>query len=132
MNNKKLRDLEEDFKLSVKLKVVRKLSPEECQVLIDFINNPKHETVEPVTDFERFKGEGWISVEDRLPEVGEEVNVLTTKRKVTSLSRFIPYEGSEEYYWDNRYPGKGNTHLSRAVVKWQPLPKPPEINDDKE
>lgn len=63
----------------------------------------------------------WISVEDRLPEYGEEANVLTKDGRVTSLARFKRYEEAETYYWDNNY-GQGNVHLPEAITHWQPLP----------
>lgn len=66
----------------------------------------------------------WIPVEERLPELGQEVNVLTNKGVVTSLARFIRYEGSPTYYWDNNY-GQGNTHLAEAITHWKPLPESP-------
>lgn len=70
----------------------------------------------------------WISVEDALPELGAEVLVYCPRkecRKVTALARFIRYEGSQDFYWDNDYPGKGNMHLAESVTHWMPLPPPP-------
>lgn len=69
----------------------------------------------------------WIKVEDRLPEIGTEVNVFCPEKefnKVTSLCRLKKYEGSSDYYWDNNY-GTSNLHLKEAVTHWQPLPEPP-------
>ena len=70
---------------------------------------------------------GWVSVEDRLPEIGEEVIVYvpnSNRNKVTSLAMYIRYEGATEFHWDNQY-GGSNIHLQNAVTHWQPLPKPP-------
>jgi len=72
----------------------------------------------------------WISVKDRLPEIGEEVlcycphKIEAGRNPVTALVRLIPYEGAREYYWDNYY-GGNNTHVMKAVTHWQPLPPPP-------
>jgi hypothetical protein len=74
------------------------------------------------------EGEGWVSVEDRLPELGEEVNVnVSTPNKsyVTSLCRRIRFEGATDYYWDNAY-GSSNLHLKQCVTHWQPLPAAPQ------
>lgn len=73
----------------------------------------------------------WIDVKDALPPIGEEVIVFCPfkieqeRNPITALARFIPYEGSDEYYWDNCYPGKGNTHLAVGITKWQPMPDKP-------
>lgn len=72
----------------------------------------------------------WISVKDRLPEIGQEVNVIVIGNRVTSLARKIRYEGDKEYSWDNSYPGSGNWHAKEAVTHWQPLPEPPVENLD--
>lgn len=67
------------------------------------------------------KASKWISVEERLPEIGVEVNVVTEDKRVTSLCRLCRYEGDEKYYWDNAYGGK-NWHDQFVVKYWQPLP----------
>lgn len=69
---------------------------------------------------------GWISVEERLPEIGEEVNVYCPQcgKKITSLARFIRYEGAKGFYWDNSY-GGSNIHIQDTVTHWRPLPEPP-------
>lgn len=68
----------------------------------------------------------WISVESKLPEIGELVNVYTpdtSYRKVKSLMRLIRYEGATNFYWDNRT--GTDTHIQEAVTHWQPLPPLP-------
>lgn len=70
---------------------------------------------------------GWISVDDRLPDIGEEVMVYCPhkeRRKVTALCRLIRYEGAEEYYWDNAY-GGSNVHVQKSVTHWMPLADSP-------
>lgn len=66
----------------------------------------------------------WISVKDRLPDIGTEVNVYTSDGRVTSLCRLCRYEEDTTFYWDNAYGGK-NWHDQFVVTHWQPLPKPP-------
>ena len=68
----------------------------------------------------------WISIKDKLPEVGTEVIVFTPhNNKVTSLARYIRHEGANTYFWDNHYPGSGNCHIQESVTHWMPLPEPP-------
>jgi hypothetical protein len=70
----------------------------------------------------------WISVEDALPAIGVEVLVYrprSERGKVTALARFISYEGSRNFYWDNAYPGKGNMHIEQAITHWRPMPTGP-------
>lgn len=68
----------------------------------------------------------WISVKDRLPEIGQEVIVYcpSCKRKVTALCRLIRYEEAVNFYWDNSY-GGSNIHVQDAVTHWMPLPEAP-------
>jgi len=79
--------------------------------------------------------EEWVSVKDALPPCGMEVLVYMpdkdeptpgyTYHRVTALARKIPFEGSAEYYWDNRYPGIENYHLSMCISHWRRLPVGP-------
>lgn len=70
----------------------------------------------------------WISVEDSLPEIGEEVLVYCPykidkgKNPVTALARYVKHEGAIDYYWDNKY-GGANTHLSDGITHWMKLPR---------
>lgn len=81
----------------------------------------------------------WISVDERLPEIGEEVIVYRPnkgRRKVTALVRLCTewYNDGKVmrgWIWDNAYPPNGNTNLASlngewVVTYWMPLPKPPE------
>lgn len=73
----------------------------------------------------------WISVNDRLPPIGEEVQVyIPSKNRITALALFIRYEGvvpkvgnknEVSWWWDNVYPGSGNMHLANSVSHWAPL-----------
>lgn len=73
----------------------------------------------------------WISIKDKLPEIGEEVIVYCPKcisRKVTALMRLIRYEGATEYFWDNSY-GGSNVHVMHSVTHWMPLPESPKESE---
>lgn len=77
--------------------------------------------------------DNWIRVEERLPEIGEEVIVYcpgSERKPVTALSRLIRYEGATNFYWDNYY-GGSFTHIQEAVTHWQPLPNAPITNNQK-
>lgn len=74
----------------------------------------------------------WISVKDRLPEIGTEVIAWSPKSytglgqgRVTALCRLIRYEEATEFYWANHYPGNSNIHTQEAITHWMPLPEPP-------
>ena len=64
---------------------------------------------------------GWISVEDRLPEVGERVLITClsaiSKGQVVNITR---YEGAN---WRDGY--NGIKVLSSHVTHWMPLPELP-------
>jgi len=67
----------------------------------------------------------WIKVSDRLPQLGEEVNVyIPSHHAVRSLSRGIRWEGDSEYFWRNAY-GGDNYHAMEMITHWRPLPEPP-------
>lgn len=77
------------------------------------------------------RDEGWISVEDRLPDVDEPVILLLGDGSVTSGNREFHYEyansehtNSENYY--DAYEGI----FTDDVTYWQPLPPPP-VKDEK-
>ena len=58
--------------------------------------------------------DGWISVEDRLPESGKYIEFLIFTEYGVSVSY---WKGS---FWDCEYPVKNS-----IVTHWQPLPSPP-------
>jgi len=79
-------------------------------------------------EMEKLK-ETWISVKDALPPPGLEVIVRKHEKEhrknITALARYIRYEGCDEdtdYWWDNKYPGNGNTHTPNGVTHWRPMP----------
>ncbi len=60
---------------------------------------------------------GWISVKDRLPQVGEKV--LTLSKFGHIFDRALQeFSGSCRFYPDGLKPGRDVTH-------WMPLPEPP-------
>ena len=61
----------------------------------------------------------WISVKERLPEVGERVLTLDRRGNIRNR-RLRTYLNGDNYFApDGLEPGKHITH-------WMPLPKPPE------
>lgn len=64
---------------------------------------------------------GWISVEDRLPNELDYVDVLiNAKRRVVD----VDYCGSDGWwYWK---PGVGWKEIKNNITHWMPLPEPPE------
>lgn len=81
---------------------------------------------QPVQHVEEKDKDGWVRVEDGLPEMGQEVIVYCPKssKKVTALCRFNRYEEDVKFYWDNFY-GGSFTHIQEAVTHWMKLPPPP-------
>lgn len=83
------------------------------------------------------KQDGWVSVKDRLPEIGTEVQVYVpskldfSRNPVTALTRLICYEEALDYYWNNNY-GGSNIHVQDAVTHWRPLSSPPTALGQKE
>lgn len=60
---------------------------------------------------------GWISVEDRLPNTGQKVIVWEANKKKIDVNEFAgKYEG---WYYRND-----------NITHWQPLPEPPERSDE--
>ena len=64
-----------------------------------------------------FQESGWVSVEDRLPEVNKPV--LTYGRKGSIGIGFVSSNSKEWVYFHPRYGG------DKSPVHWMPLPEPP-------
>ncbi len=69
----------------------------------------------------------WISVNDRLPEIGTNKqyphcsdNVIATSGKSVFLA----------YYEDGEWCNTKTDFPTNVVTHWQPLPKPPKINSN--
>lgn len=70
--------------------------------------------------------DGWISVEDRLPKVGETV-LFTGKNSYGN--RFITQRGWFDGDFWRRNDGD-KVYPSTPVTHWMPLPEPPKENED--
>jgi hypothetical protein len=71
----------------------------------------------------------WISVEDRLPEVGVDVLVFPIKMHldddpVYTGHRVKNHAGYFNYIW------AGSIYLIRGVTHWMPLPEPPKARGE--
>jgi len=72
------------------------------------------------------KGE-WVSVEDRLPEVGSERYLILCKGGNRRLSYYWWNDGQRDVSDWQRVEGRGSvTDYGYEVTHWQPLPPPPE------
>jgi len=66
----------------------------------------------------------WISVEDRLPEIGMPVQIITSYGK--QVTAYINDESKPTYGWvDWMRP----IHTYGSVTHWRSLPSPPENKD---
>jgi hypothetical protein len=63
---------------------------------------------------------GWISVEDRLPRLGQRVMAFCRAGILT----FLRYDGEVWFEMSSR-----NEYLLSFVTHWQPLPEPPKEED---
>lgn len=61
----------------------------------------------------------WISVKDRLPEIGKKVLAYRPSMYYEFIQTI--YHGSE--MWENGYDIKGDM----VITHWMPLPEPPEV-----
>lgn len=66
---------------------------------------------------------GWISVEDRLPEVGKVVLAFGTRSATTGMFQGVSIR-NDLWFW------KGNT--IKHVSHWMPLPEAPKEENDNE
>jgi Protein of unknown function (DUF551) len=72
-------------------------------------------------DVEYHRAPAWISVEDRLPELGESVLIWDGQCRRVG---FYLKTGEYYYYWestDDEYP--------LDITHWMPLPEPPETEE---
>jgi hypothetical protein len=60
--------------------------------------------------------DNWISVGDKLPEVGKEVICVTRKSKAIMIKSI------------ELLPGMGEDYFKYNFSHWQPLPRPPKNN----
>ena len=69
------------------------------------------------------KSSQWISVEDRLPEINQNVLVIRTNPNVVT-NGYIHERG--HWIWSNL---RGSTHKAdgfHAITHWMPMPSPPQ------
>jgi hypothetical protein len=72
----------------------------------------------------------WISVKDRLPEVGQNVLVCDVGPDSDYGIRVLSLECDEKgTYWDD---GDGWWFEPEDMSHWMPLPEPPEMNNEEE
>ena len=79
--------------------------------LIDYIINDEKEWVEP-----NEINDGWISVEDEMPKLGQRVMAFCRAGILT----FLRYDGEVWFEMSSR-----NEYLLSFVTHWRPLPEPP-------
>lgn len=68
------------------------------------------------------KQSDWISVEDRLPEVGEKVLVCTVNDKFGISSMYIPKDVTAKVLGYKRW--RSSAVMSNAITHWQPIVLP--------
>ena len=68
----------------------------------------------------------WISVGDRLPEIGDEVLVLTEFKDIRIYSYMRIDQETADVVWEDDY---GHWEEIASVTHWMPLPEPPKEGD---
>lgn len=77
------------------------------------------------------RAQSWISVEDRWPEIGQEVLVIGALERMTPtrelvVSQFKGFDGDEPY-WTHI----GFDRAPHVVTHWMPLPSAPMMVEDR-
>lgn len=65
----------------------------------------------------------WISVDDRLPEIGEVVLAYSNERAVFYIAEWFTVEGVI-YFYCSTGPSTED-YMYRNPTHWMPIPKPP-------
>lgn len=63
----------------------------------------------------------WISVKDRLPEVGEKVLVTTDNGNYTCCGMYIPTDCNGTVLGEKRWKGSGS--FIESITHWMTIPK---------
>ena len=66
----------------------------------------------------------WVSVQDRLPKIGEVVLAFGTRSATTGMFQGTMPDRPNVWMWKN--------HTPKHVSHWMPLPEPPMREDDDE
>lgn len=78
----------------------------------------------PAADVREVKPEHWISVEERLPEDGEEVLCYYEYFRYGSFNRM--YKTIDRgYFLNGHFGGEPSNGRKARVLYWMPLPEPP-------
>ena len=72
------------------------------------------------------KNNGWISVDERLPEDGERILTLTRKGSINICQRHKEEDDYSSWYLWTYSRLTGGYYLDEHVTHWQPLPPAPE------
>ena len=73
-----------------------------------------------------FKKQEWISVEERMPDVLQEVFVYRGKH-IGNLMNIYTYVGGD--MWQDEY-GFGCRQEDEGITHWMPLPEPPKMKGE--
>lgn len=94
-----------------------------------FYGTPIHITKTQATDLLRELEDDWISVDERLPEAGQNVIIIQSpKTTATKDPLFARFDGSEFRPPDpSIYFANGEIGISKwsDIIYWMPLPQPP-------
>lgn len=80
------------------------------------------------TDWDEALKSQWVSVEERLPNVGTRVLVLTSKGKILVTFRYIPKDTYGNILGEAEW--QGSRALGKSIIAWMPIPSFEEILKD--
>lgn len=86
--------------------------------------------VQTEVDINRIKSNCWIPCSERLPENGNRVLVLFTNGTVHIAVWHGDYDEKGAWKVTSQFPTK--LYRTYTIPKWQPLPEPPEKEDENE
>lgn len=70
----------------------------------------------------------WISVNERLPKIGENVLVLTTNKKIAISFRYTPKDIYGKVLGNDEW--QGSSALNKCIIAWMPIPPFGKILED--